>query len=112
MLIMILMITKYLKSYLKAFITKKITTDGAEREQDEFNEIIGVLENYTPRNDKYIEAKNKLLSNAKKIYEGRENIIEGFKIGIFSFNYDEAFQEQVRHEKEEIMLLIIESLIT
>ena len=37
----------------------------------------------------------------KKIYEGREKIIEGFKNGIFPFNYDEKFEEQMRCEKEE-----------
>ena len=44
---MILVITEHLKSYLKAFIIKKITIEDAERVQDEFNAIIGVLENYT-----------------------------------------------------------------
>ena len=76
---MILVIAKYLKSYLKAFITKKITIDKTEKLQDEFNAIIGVLENYTPRNNKYIEAKNKLLNNVKKNYEKREKNIEGLK---------------------------------
>ena len=62
---MILVIKKHLKSYLKGFIAKKITTDEAEREQDEFNAVIGVLEDCTPSNNKYIEAKNKLLNNVK-----------------------------------------------
>ena len=99
-LIMILVITKYLKSYLKALITKKIK-QRRQKEQEEFNEIIGVLEDFTPRNNKYIEAKNKLLHNVKKSYEGREKIIEGFKNEIFSFNYDEAYEERMRYEKEE-----------
>ena len=62
------------------------------------------LENYIPRKYKYIEAKNKLLNNVKKKkknYEGREEIIEGFENEIFSFNYDEEYEERMRYEKEE-----------
>ena len=62
---------------------------------------MGVLEYYTARNDKYTEAKNKLLKNVKKIYEGREKIAEGFKNRIFPFNYDEAYEEWMKFEKEE-----------
>ena len=51
---------------------------------------MGFLEDYTPRNNKYIEAKKKLWNNAKKFEEGREKITEGFKNGIFPFYYDEA----------------------
>ena len=62
---------------------------------------MGVLEDYTAWNDKYTEAKNKLLKNVKKIYEGREKIAEGFKNRIFPFNYDEAYEEWMKFEKEE-----------
>ena len=40
--------------------------------QDEFNSILAVLSNYTPKSQKYIEAKNSLLSNTKNFYKGRE----------------------------------------
>ena len=56
----------------------------------EFNGMIGVLENYIPRNNKYVEAKNKLLNNAKKFYEEREKIAEGFKNKVFPFYYHKA----------------------
>ena len=62
---------------------------------------MGVLEDYTARNNKYTEAKNKLLKNVKKIYEGREKIAEGFKNRIFPFDYDEAYEEWMKFEKEE-----------
>ena len=62
---------------------------------------MGVLKNYTQRNNKYIEAKNKLLSNVKKICEVREKIIKGFKDEIFPCNYGEAYEEQMRFEREE-----------
>ena len=64
-----------------------------ERKQYGFNTIIGALENYIPRTNKYTEAKNKLLNNVKKIYKRREKIIEGFKNRIFPFDYDEAWEE-------------------
>ena len=67
----------------------------------QFNAIVGVLEDYTPKNNKYIEAKNKLLNNVKKIYEETEKIIEGFKNRIFPFNYDKADGEHLRFEREE-----------
>ena len=89
------------KELFKNLYYKKITIEETEREQDEFDAIIGALENYTPRNDKYIEAKNKLLNNVKEFYEGREKIIEGFKNGIFPFNYDEVYEEWMRYENEE-----------
>ena len=95
---MILLITKHLKSYLKGFI-KKITKEEAKRKQYEFNAIIGVLEDYTPRNNKYIERENKLLNNVKWFHKGREEIIEEFKNGIFPFNYDEASEKQMRFDK-------------
>ena len=61
---------------------------------------MSVLKDYTPKNIKYIKAENKLLNNAKKIYEGREKITEGFKNGIFPFNFDEEHEEQMRFETE------------
>ena len=63
--------------------------------------MLDVLSKYAPRDLKYIEAKNKLLDNAKHFYEGTEKIIKGFKDGIFPLNYDEVFEEQVRYEEEE-----------
>ena len=92
---------KTFKELFKGFYYKKITIEEAERDQDEFNAIVGVLEDYTPRNNKYIEAKNKLLNNVKKVYKGREKITEGFKNKIIPFNYDKAYEEQMRFEREK-----------
>ena len=61
---------------------------------------MSVLKDYTTKNIKYIKAENKLLNNAKKNYEGREKITEGFKNGIFPFNFDEEHEEQMRFERE------------
>ena len=65
---------KTFKELFRDLYSKKTTIDEVERKQDEFNGVIGILENYIPRNDKYVEAKN-LLNNTKKFYEGREKII-------------------------------------
>ena len=37
----------------------------------------------------------------KKSLRGERKIIEGFKRRIFPFDFDEAFEEQVRHEEKE-----------
>ena len=60
-----------------------MTIDHAKHVQDEFNLMLNILSNYTPKAQKYIEAKNKLLDNAKNFYKRREKITEGFKNGIF-----------------------------
>ena len=75
--------------------------DEAELKQDEFNVVLGVLSICAPRDQKYIEAKNKLLDNAQNFYEGREIIIKGFKDGIFPLNHDNVVEEQARYEEEE-----------
>ena len=89
------------KELFKNLYYKKITIDEAERGQNESNVIMNALKAYSPRNNKYIETKNKLLNNFKKLYEGREKIIEVFKNGIFSFVHDEVWEEQMRNKKEE-----------
>ena len=94
------MITKHLKSYLETFYYKKVTIYDAEHTQDGFNSVLGVLSDYTPNTQKYIEAKNKLLDNAKSFYEGREKIIEGFKNGIFQLNHNDEFKEEQQTRKK------------
>ena len=78
---------------------KKITIDDAEIKQNEFNSMLGVLSNYAPKSQKYIEAKNKLLNNAKNFCEEREKIIKGFKDGIFPLKSDDEFGEQQTSKK-------------
>ena len=79
-----LVIIKHLKNYLEIFITKKTTIDYVERKQDEITGVMGALKAYAPRDNKYVEAKNKLVNNVENFYKGREKIIEGFKNGVFS----------------------------
>ena len=74
--------------------------DETESKQEEFNSVLSVLSDYTPKDEKYTEAKNKLLDNAKNFYEGREKIIINcFKNGIFPLIYDDVV-EQARYEEK------------
>ena len=83
----------------KGLYHKKMTRDEVEMKQDEFNSVLGALSNYAPKSQKYIEAKNKLLDNAKNFYKGREKIIKGFKDGIFPLKSDDEFEEQQTSKK-------------
>ena len=91
---------KTFKELFRDLYYKKMTIDDAEHTEDEFNSILGVLSDYTPRSEKYIEAKNKLLDNVKKFYERKEKIIKGFKDRIFSLNHNDEFEEEDRYEEE------------
>ena len=66
--------------------------------QNEFDTKLSASSGYSTRNQKYIEAKNKLLNNAKNFYEGRKKIVESLKKGIFLLKLDDEFKEQARHE--------------
>ena len=74
---------KAFKELLTDIYYRNMSINKAERKQDEFNTVLNVLSRYSPRNEKYIKAKNELLDNATNFYKGREGIIEGFKNGIF-----------------------------
>ena len=52
------------------------------------------MNNYPPRSKKYIEAKDKLLGNAKNFYKVREKTVEGFREGIFLLKSDDEFGEE------------------
>ena len=76
---------KTFKELFRDLYYKKTTIDEVERKQDEFSAVIGALKKYTPRDNKYVEAKNRLLNNVKNFYKGREKIIEGLKMEYFDF---------------------------
>ena len=63
---------KTFKELFRDLYYEKMTVDNAEIKQDEFDSIVTNLSNYTPKVQKYIETKNKLLNNAKNFYEGRK----------------------------------------
>ena len=67
--------------------------------QNKFNLILDTLNNYSPKTQKYIEAKNSLTNNAKNFYEGREKIIKGFKEKMFPIKFDDDKIEQQTSKK-------------
>ena len=58
---------------------KKMTMDDAEMKQDEFDAKLNALSNYPPRNQNYIEAKNKLLDNTKNSMRGEKKLLKVLK---------------------------------
>ena len=72
--------------------------------QNEFSLILDALNNYFPKNKKYIQAKNSLLNNAKNLYKGREKIIEGFKEGIFPLKSDGIFEQRQTSKRQQKMM--------
>ena len=62
---------------------KKLTLDDAEAYQFQCDTVLYHLRKYSANNPKYIEAKNNLVKNVEKFYEGKNKIIEGFKNNIF-----------------------------
>ena len=76
-----------------------MTIADAEMKQNEFDTKLNALSRYFPRNQKYIETKNKLLDNAKNFHEGRKKIIEGIKKGIFLLKSNDEFEEQQTSKK-------------
>ena len=99
---------KTFKELLRDLYYKKTTINYAERKQDEITGAMVALKAYAPRDNKYVEAKNKLVNNVKNFY-GREKIIEGFKNGVFPvyygnrdrFSEDEDDDEEDEDEEDE-----------
>ena len=63
---------KTFKELFRDLYYRKITIDDAERKQDKFDLVLYHLNKYTPKNPKYIEAKNNLVKNVEKFYDGRK----------------------------------------
>ena len=60
---------KLFKELFRDLYYKKMSINNAERKQDQFNAIIGILiDGYKRRIDKYIDLKDKFLKNVKKNY--------------------------------------------
>ena len=55
-----------------------------ERKQDEFDGVLGTLSVYSAKKKEYIEAKNKLLKNAKKNFtSGEKKLMKGLQMEYF-----------------------------
>ena len=55
-----------------------MTINDAEMRHDEFDAKLNALSDYAPRNQKYIEAKNKLLDNINKFMRGEKKLLKVF----------------------------------
>ena len=63
---------KTFNNLFKDIYFKKMTIDNGEIKQYKFNTKSNALSRYSPKKQEYTEVKNKLLNNAKNVYEGRE----------------------------------------
>ena len=61
---------KTFKELFRDLYYRNMIIDEAERKQNEFDGVLGALSVYSTKKKEYIEAKNKLLNNAKKILQG------------------------------------------
>ena len=83
--------TTYGFSYYKTFTElfrdlyyRNMTIDERERKQDEFDGVLGTLSVYSAKKKEYIEAKNKLLKNAKKNFtSGEKKLMKDLKMEYF-----------------------------
>ena len=79
-----------LKEFFKVIYYRNLSLEDAERKQEEFNGILGALEKYVPRKFEYLTTKNDLLTNSKKLFDGREMILNVFKNKAFPFEEEES----------------------
>ena len=61
---------------------------------------MGALKAYASRDNKHVEAKNKLANNVENFYKGREKIIERFKNSVFPLYYDERHEHRMKAERK------------
>ena len=80
---------KTFKELFRGICYRNISINKTEQKQDEFTSVLNALSKYSQRDQKYIEAKNKLLDSAKNFYKGRKKIIEGLKNKIFPIYHDD-----------------------
>ena len=92
---------KTFKELFRDLYYRNISIYQEGRKQDEFDGSFGALSAYSAKRKEDVETKNKLLNNTKNFYKGREKIIEGFKNGIFSLNYDEQEKQEHKDKEEE-----------
>ena len=56
------------KKLFRDLYYKKLTIDDAETYQIQFDTVLYPLHKYSPKNPRYIEAKNNLVKNVKNSY--------------------------------------------
>ena len=73
---------KTLQKLIKDILSKNTTIDEAEIKQIKYVETLDELRAYPARGSKYIGLKESVSKNVKKIYDGWEKIVYGFKNAI------------------------------
>ena len=70
----------------------------AENKQSDIKILLNKLRNYNPTKPKKIKAKEETLIAAEKLLNNRQEVIDAFKTGIFS--YKDGFQKKEESEEE------------
>ena len=76
---------KTFKELFRDLYYRNITIDEAESKQDEFNAVLHVLKNYSPKHDKYVTLKNSLVDNELNFTKGERKLLKGLKTEYFHF---------------------------
>ena len=88
-----------LRDLFRSIYYGEILIPGAEREQNNFDDMLEILKKYKPRKDsKYYKLKDDPLINIQNFYDGREMIINAFKNKIFPLQDPANFPEYVSEE--------------
>ena len=89
---------------LNIYRDKKLLKD-AENKQCHIKILLNKLRNYNSTKPKMIKAKEKTLRTAEKLLNNRQEVIDAFKTGIFSyidgFQIKEESHEELEEESEE-----------
>ena len=94
---------KIFKKLFRDIYYRSMSINETERKQDKFNAALSDLSRYSPRDEKYIVVKNKLLDDANNFYKGRESIIEGFKNGISPFSKKDGMKSDGGDQQSHIL---------
>ena len=76
---------KTFKELFRDLYYKQTTIDYVTRKQDEITGVMGDLKAYAPRDNKYVEAKNKLVNNIETFTKGEKKLLKGLKMENFQF---------------------------
>ena len=87
--------------WLQIFTKKKKLLKDAENEQCDIEILLNKLRNYNPTKSKKIKAKEEPLNAAKKLLNNRQEAIDAFKTGIFSYMDGFQIKEESEEESEE-----------
>ena len=78
----------------------EITLNIATNDQTELKILINKLNDYNPTKPEKIEEKKRVLKSAKKLFDARDEIINLFEKGIFSYKGN-LFKTKEKEESEE-----------